>query len=159
MKDLRVTLPVSVYDVSSGRVGAPLACCEIKLRDWCEGKQNDNIRLRQSSSSYLSNINCLLGCYFSTDRPHPRGEILIGGPNITIGYYKNEAKTDEDYFVDENGQRWFCTGDIGEFQSDGCLRIIGKEKLQAHASAQKRSRVAIHCITTDFLFVQIVKKT
>lgn len=52
-----------------------------------------------------------------------------------MGYYKNEAKTQEDYFVDESGQRWFCTGDIGEFQSDGCLRIIGKEKLQAHASA------------------------
>lgn len=42
MKDLRVILTVSVFDVSSGRVGAPLACCEIKLRDWCEGEQNDS---------------------------------------------------------------------------------------------------------------------
>lgn len=76
-----------------------------------------------------------------------------------MGYYKNEAKTQEDYFVDESGQRWFCTGDIGEFQSDGCLRIIGKEKLLAHASAYKRSRMAFYCIATHFLFVQIVKKT
>lgn len=135
MWDLRLILPVSVYDISSGRVGAPLVCCEIKLRDWCEGTQNDNIRLRHRSKSYHSDATFLLGCYFSTDRPHARGEVLIGGPNVTIGYYKNEAKTAEDYFVDENGQRWFCTGDIGEFQSDGCLRIIGKEKLQAHASA------------------------
>lgn len=43
-----------------------------------------------------------------------------------MGYYKNEAKNLEDFFVDENGQRWFCTGDIGEFHSDGCLKIIGE---------------------------------
>lgn len=43
-----------------------------------------------------------------------------------MGYYKNEAKNREDFFVDENGQRWFCTGDIGQFDPDGCLRIIGK---------------------------------
>lgn len=75
-----------------------------------------------------------------------------------MGYYKNEAKTQEDFFVDESGQRWFCTGDIGEFQSDGCLKIIGKEKLQAHASAWTRSFLS-YCIATHFLFVQIVKKT
>lgn len=102
--------------------------------------------------SYLSDINCLLGCFFATDRPHPRGEILIGGPNITMGYYKNEAETEEDYFVDDNGQRWFCTGDIGEFQSDGCLKIIGKKET---ASPLKR----FHDNATNFLFVQIVKKT
>ncbi len=43
-----------------------------------------------------------------------------------MGYYKNETKNRDDFFVDENGQRWFCTGDIGEFHPDGCLKIIGK---------------------------------
>lgn len=69
----------------------------------------------------------LLGGYRSTDKPYPRGEILIGGPNVTMGYYKKDAKNQEDFFVDENGQRWFSTGDIGEFQEDGCLKIIGEE--------------------------------
>ena len=44
-----------------------------------------------------------------------------------MGYYKSEAKKQEDFFVDENGQRWFCTGDIGEFHEDGCLKIIGEK--------------------------------
>lgn len=70
----------------------------------------------------------LSGGYRSTDKPHPRGEILVGGPNVTMGYYKNEAKNQEDFFADENGQRWFCTGDIGEFHQDGCLKIIGEER-------------------------------
>lgn len=43
-----------------------------------------------------------------------------------MGYYKNEAKTKTDFFEDENGQRWLCTGDIGEFDPDGCLKIIGE---------------------------------
>lgn len=66
------------------------------------------------------------GGYYSTDKPNPRGEILIGGPNVSMGYYKNKAKNNEDFFVDANGQHWFCTGDIGEFHSDGCLKVIGE---------------------------------
>ncbi|XP_040903088.1 long-chain-fatty-acid--CoA ligase 3a [Toxotes jaculatrix] len=93
-----------LWDYSTGRVGGPLVCCEIKLKDWVEGG------------------------YRSTDKPHPRGEILIGGPNVTMGYYKSVAKNQEDFFVDENGQRWFCTGDIGEFHKDGCLKIIDRKK-------------------------------
>lgn len=87
-------------DNSTGRVGAPVICCEIRLRDWLEGG------------------------YTNQDKPHPRGEILIGGPNITMGYYRNESNG-QDYFVDEKGQRWFCTGDIGEIHPDGCLQIVG----------------------------------
>jgi len=66
----------------------------------------------------------LSGGYTSKDQPNPRGEILIGGPNVTMGYYRNESN-DQDFFVDEKGQRWFCTGDIGEFHPDGCLQIVG----------------------------------
>ncbi|XP_065585694.1 long-chain-fatty-acid--CoA ligase 4 [Cyrtonyx montezumae] len=93
-----------VADYSTGRVGAPLICCEIRLRDWQEGG------------------------YTNRDKPNPRGEIIIGGPNVSMGYFKNEEKTSEDFTIDENGQRWFCTGDIGEFHPDGCLQIIDRKK-------------------------------
>ncbi|XP_047341345.1 long chain acyl-CoA synthetase 9, chloroplastic-like [Impatiens glandulifera] len=91
-------------DTSVGRVGAPLPCSFLKLIDWREGG------------------------YLTSDSPMPRGEIVVGGPNVTIGYYKNEEKTKEVYKVDKAGMRWFYTGDIGQFHPDGCLEIVDRKK-------------------------------
>lgn len=120
------------WDYSTGRVGGPTVCCEIQLKDWVEGERDIYcpINCRRSSvrREAIQWVQILLaGGYLSTDKPHPRGEILVGGPNVTMGYYRSEARKQEDFFEDENGQRWFCTGDIGEIHPDGCLKIIGEE--------------------------------
>ena len=46
------------------------------------------------------------GGYLTTNSPMPRGEIVIGGTNITAGYFKNEEKTREVYKVDEMVLYW-----------------------------------------------------
>uniref|UniRef100_A0A803KZM0 Long-chain-fatty-acid--CoA ligase n=1 Tax=Chenopodium quinoa TaxID=63459 RepID=A0A803KZM0_CHEQI len=53
----------------------------------------------------------------------PRGEVCIRGNTLFTGYYKREDLTDE-VMIDG----WFHTGDIGEWQSDGCMKIIDRKK-------------------------------
>jgi long-chain acyl-CoA synthetase len=51
------------------------------------------------------------------------GEIVAHGPNVMAGYYRNEAATAE---VLRDG--WLHTGDLGRFDDDGRLYIVGRAK-------------------------------
>jgi long-chain acyl-CoA synthetase len=84
---------------SAGHVGPPAPANEVKLVDVPE-----------------------MG-YFSANTPQ-RGEIAVRGNNVFMGYYKAQDKTDE--VLTKDG--WFHTGDIGEWQPNGTLKIIDRKK-------------------------------
>mmetsp|Transcript_33009 Transcript_33009/g.43448 ORF Transcript_33009/g.43448 Transcript_33009/m.43448 type:complete len:776 (-) Transcript_33009:356-2683(-) len=93
-------------DLTSGHVGAPISCCEMKL-------------------VAVSDMG-----YEPTDTKHGdldcegRGEIYFRGPNCMVGYYKMEEKTKET--KDEEG--WIASGDIGIWLPNGNLKIVDRKK-------------------------------
>lgn len=98
---------VAVNDITEfrvGRTGGVLDSCYVKLVEWKEGG------------------------YSPFNKPYPQGEIWCGGNMVTHGYYEMPEKTAEDFHTDEKGIRWFKTGDIGQFDEDGSLRIIDRKK-------------------------------
>jgi len=90
-------------DVSTGTVGPPLQEVDIRIASWEEGG------------------------YKVTDSQGPRGEIIIGGGTVAKEYYGLPEKTDEDFFNDQ-GKRWFKTGDIGQMMPNGTIKIIDRKK-------------------------------
>lgn len=82
-----------------GSVGGPVPCAEIKLVDASEAG------------------------YFSTNTP-PQGEIYVRGPAVFKGYYKR-PDLDAEAFTED---KWFKTGDVGQWNPDGTMSIIDRLK-------------------------------
>jgi long-chain acyl-CoA synthetase len=100
-------------DLRPAVVGAPIASVEVKLVSTPDVGD-------KAGKPYLS-----------TDRVdvegNPvfgRGEVVMRGNNLSCGYYLEPEKTKEEFGADG----WFHTGDIGQFMSDGSIRIVDRKK-------------------------------
>jgi len=105
-------------DARTGVVGPPLASVEIKLRPCVNDKGEPEILDRKMNP------------YLPTDKKHydsacaGRGEVMIRGPSVSIGYFKQPDKTAQEF--DKEG--WFHTGDVGVFTTNGALMIVDRVK-------------------------------
>jgi long-chain acyl-CoA synthetase len=84
------------------------------------GSNADNTRFRSTGP-------IVPGLQVRIEHPDPQtgvGEIIVRGPSIMKGYYRDPAQTSEVLTADS----WFRTGDLGNFDKDGFLYIKGRLK-------------------------------
>lgn len=61
---------------------------------------------------------------FVKGRPSAIGAVEVKGPNIFRGYWRMPEKTREEFTADG----WFKTGDVGKWDADGYLNLVGRSK-------------------------------
>jgi len=87
-------------DPTIGHVGAPLKMVRLRLKSIPEME------------------------YLVTDKPYPRGEVVIKSGGVFGGYFVREDKTAEAF--EDDG--WFRSGDVGMILPNGTLKIIDRSK-------------------------------
>lgn len=64
-------------------------------------------------------------------RPAPEGEpgeIVVAGPQIMAGYWNRPDTDGTTFCYDASGQKWLRTGDVGQIDEDGFIRIVDRLK-------------------------------
>lgn len=112
------------HDLEYGCVGAPLDGVKMRLKNWPEGG------------------------YSIRDTPYPRGEILVGGGGVARGYYKMPRQTEEAFFTDREGVRWFRTGDIGQIYPNGTIKVI--DRLKDLVKLQNGEYISLGKVITNY---------
>lgn len=90
----------SGHNYTEGLIGSPISTLEVRLID-----ENGNIVKKGED-----------------------GLLQLSGPTVMNGYYHNEEETNHSIIVDENGKRWFNTGDILQEVSDNMYKYKGRKK-------------------------------
>jgi fatty-acyl-CoA synthase len=88
-------VPIGEAHAGRATAGRPMPRCEVRVMD---------------SGGY-------------TARPDRHGEIVVRGPSLMRGYWRNPQATAE---VMRDG--WLRTGDLGSLDTDGCLHVTGRIK-------------------------------
>jgi acyl-CoA synthetase (AMP-forming)/AMP-acid ligase II len=76
------------------------------------------------------------------------GEVVISGPNVTLGYESNPQANEQNFF-DADGARWFRTGDQGAIDDAGYLRLTGRLKEIINRGGEKISPLEVDGILLD----------
>ena len=92
-------------------------------RGWSIGNLTPNLEMRVVDAEYGEDVG-----WDEREGVSMAGELWVRGPNVCMGYYKNEAATGTGFAVDKVGKRWFRTGDIGTIDGDGFVRIVDRMK-------------------------------
>ncbi len=97
-------------------------CHRITLED----ARNDRIHIGTPISGSRARIVAEGSSPDAPPTPLQRGELLVGGQGLALGYLNDVNRTAEKFVVDHEGERWYRTGDLVEQRDDGRFVFLGR---------------------------------
>ena len=138
-----------------GNVGGPIPCTECKLEDTDLYTHKD---VYPATAEEFEEQFLFKGEFKPemAGKVVQRGEVLLRGPNVMLGYYKMDKETKET--LDADG--WLHTGDIGQWAEDGALQIIDRKKnifklAQGECVPPPLLTAAIHAVSLTRVFCSL----
>ncbi len=77
------------------------------------------------------------------------GELCCSGVGVTSGYVNRPELENEKFFIGEDGQRYYRTGDIGRYRADGNIEFIGRQDDQIMVGGYRIESQEIHRALED----------
>ena len=68
--------------------------------------------------------------------PHEEGEVIVCGPQVFLGYWQRPDENQK-AFIEWDGKRFFCTGDIARYDDEGYFFMVDRVKRMINASGFK----------------------
>ena len=123
-------LPASVHEAFAARFGASI------LERYGSTEFGFGLTNRYDGARYAGTVGFpfpgvrarLVDRHDRDVAPGEIGEILISGPNVCAGYWRNAEATDAAFFRDAEGTRWYRSGDLGTFDPERGYAIVGRTK-------------------------------
>ncbi len=69
-------------------------------------------------------------------KENQEGELIIGGRGVAKGYVGNPQLTDKSFYVQDD-KRWYKTGDMGRYLSDGNIEFLGRKDTQVKVNGYR----------------------
>jgi acyl-CoA synthetase (AMP-forming)/AMP-acid ligase II len=92
-----------------------------------------------------THISLLLDNGFVSNEAGNQGEVVVRGPNVTMGY-RNREEANKESFLPHG---WFRTGDRGYFDKDGYLYLTGRLKELINRGGEKISPLEIDAVLLE----------
>ena len=131
-----------------GPTECTIYCTAYRMRVFCADKQtNGNVCIGKAMPGVKTMVIDDKGIPCDTD---VKGELCLAGAQLTQGYWNDEKKNNEAFFIADDGTRYYRTGDICSCDALGDIEYYGRKDSQVKVNGYRVELSEIECVARNY---------